>query len=407
MKTNAKELFHYTKQKLASIIFHFEHKTLPKYFTRESVLGFENTALLILNMIKKSIKVELMNFFYQVDKQVPAPSRQAFSEAREKISFNAFKDFFEKSCELALNSDGARLCKGYRLFGVDGTSFIVGPLSKLADYFGESTTVKNKAMCRISGIVDVLNDCIVDALVSPFRIGERALAIEQIKKLKPVSNALFLLDRGYWSPVLTKEIIKNGQKFLMRLASNTGKTIVTDENGGPYPLRRLSFILPSGETEVLLTNLTADEFSDNELFVLYAKRWGIETKYLELKDRLQIDKFSGGSVNIILQDIYATLYISNLSAFICFEADEAIKERTADKRNKYEQKTNRSTCISTLRRRFIDICLINDAALMEAALQRLYDDISKDVIYINKSKPRTRNKRQLKDSRRHNKSSIL
>lgn len=407
MENKAKTLVEYTRQQLLSLVFHYEHRTAPQHFTRKSILGFTNTALLILNMIKKSIKVEIMDFFYQLDKEIEISSRQAFSQAREKISYLAFKDFFEKSCELAVNSDDARLYKGYRLFAVDGTSFAVGTLSKLSKYFGQSTSIKDKAMCRISAIVDVCNDCIVNATVSPYSIGERTLAIEQIKQLKPMPNALFLFDRGYWSPELVGDITKNGQKFLMRLASNVGKTIVTDENGNLIQLRRYSFILPSGEREVLLTNLSPEEISDDELAALYPKRWGVETKYLELKDRLQIDKFSGESVNIVLQDIYSTLYMSNLVAFICSEADEAVKKRTADKRNKYEQKANRSTCISALRKRFIDICLLDDPIIRDLALQRLINDISKDVTYVNKSKPKPRNKRQIKNARRGNFKSVL
>jgi len=341
----------------------------------------------------------LMDFFYGIDEKPEIPSRQAFSQAREKIGYHAFKDFFEKSCELARNGDDARLFGKYRLFAIDGTSFIVGILNKLKEYFGETTSVAGSAMCRISAVVDIMNDCIVNAMVSPFSIGERALAIGQTEQLRSVENALYLFDRGYWSPELIKTIIGNGQKFVMRLASNTGKTIVTDEYGAVINLRRYSFILPSGETEVLLTNISEEEMSDDKLAALYAKRWGIETKYLELKDRLQIDKFSGESVNIVLQDIYSTLYISNLTAFICFESDEAIKERTADRDNIYEQKTNKSTCISTLRKRFIFICLLDDANMRNIELQRLVHDISRDVIYINKSKSRPRDKRKIKNSR--------
>jgi hypothetical protein len=352
-------------------------------------------------MVKKSAKAELMDFFYQVDKELPVPTRQALSQAREKISFSAFKDFFEKSCALAVNSGEARLFKGFRLFAVDGTSFVAGQLDQLWEYLGKSTTVEGKAMCRISGVVDIPNGCIVNAAVSPFCVGERALAIRQIQQLKSVHNALYLFDRGYWSPELVSGIVANGQKFLMRLASNAGKTIIKDENGNIVNLRRYSFLLPDGATETLLTNLTEAEVSDAELAALYSMRWGVETKYLELKDRLEIDKLSGASVNVVLQDIYSTLYISNLVAFICFEADEAIAARTADKDNKYKQKSNRSTCVSALRTRFVDICLMSDARMRDAALARLYFDISKDVVYINKSKSRPRDKRKIKDSRRH------
>jgi len=251
-------------------------------------------------------------------------------------------------------------------------------------------------------------ECIANAVVAPFSTGERALAIGQIEEMKNISNALYLFDRGYWSPELVSAIIRNGQKFLMRLASNAGKTTVADENRNEYVLRRYSFVLPSGEVEILLTNLSEDEVSDDELAALYSKRWGSETKYLELKDRLQIDKFSGESVNVVLQDIYSTLYISNLVAFTCWEADETIKERNKGKENKYEQKANRTICISTFRSRFIDICLLPRVSLIDRALDKLLADIESEVIYINKSKPRPRNKAKIKQSRgiNHNKSPL-
>lgn len=340
-----------------------------------------------------------MDFFYQLDKEQKIPSRQAFSQAREKISYLAFKDFFEKTCELAIDNGNTRLYKNHRVFAVDGTTFAVGGLTKLKDYFGATTCIEGEAMCRISAVVDVLNDCIVNASVSPFCTGERVLAIGQVEQLKRVSHALFLFDRGYWSPKLAGSIIENGQKFVMRLQSNVLRAVVKDAGGEDIPLRRHSFALQNGDTEVLLTNLTEDEVTDVELVALYAKRWGVETKYLELKDRLQIGKLSGESINTVLQDIYAALYISNLVAFICYESDEAIKVREAKKVNKYKQKTNKSTCISTFRNRFVDICLILDSTERNNALDRLYNDISKDVVYIAKSKPRPRVFRRVKNSR--------
>lgn len=399
MGNKSNELFNYTEHNLLSLNFQVEHKTAREHFTRKSPLDFETTTRIILHLIKKSMKVELMDCFYQFDKKAEVPSRQAFSQAREKISYLTFKDFFNKSCELAVADENAGLYRGYRLFAVDGTTFVVGELSKLKEYFGESTTIDGKAMCRLSCVVEVLSECIVNSAVSPFSTGERALAIQQIEELKNVSNALYLFDRGYWSPSLVSHIIGNGQKFLMRLASNTGKTLAKDKDGNEYHLRRYTFILPSGETEVLLTNITDEEMTDEELVSLYAKRWGVETKYLELKDRLQIDKFACITANAVLQDIYSTLYISNLTAFLCLEADEVIKEKTAGKDNAFKQKANRSVCIAALRRRFIDLCLLNDPIMLSHALRKLVMDISKEVVYVNKSKSRPRDKRQIKQSR--------
>ena len=255
MKENAALLVKYMRKQLKAGAFHLKHKTSKRHFVRKSPLGFKNTAAIILRMVKKSTKAEVMMCFNEIDKEAEVPSRQAFSQAREKISYLAFKDFFDKSCELTVNSQTARLWRGYRLFGIDGTSFFVGKMEKLAEYFGSSTTVPGKAMCRISAVVDIANDCIANAIVSPLSVGERALALEQIEQLRNVANALYLLDRGYWSPKLVEKIVNNRQKFVMRLASNAGKTIVADENHEHYQLRKYSFTLPSGETEILLTNL--------------------------------------------------------------------------------------------------------------------------------------------------------
>ena len=80
-------------------------KTAMQHFTRKSPLGFANTALCTLRMVKKSAKVELMDYFRQLDTEILTPSRQAFAEAREKISFRLFEDLFVKTCELVQCND--------------------------------------------------------------------------------------------------------------------------------------------------------------------------------------------------------------------------------------------------------------------------------------------------------------
>ena len=45
--------------------------------------------------------------------------------------------------------------------------------------------------------------------------------------------------------------------------------------------------------EILLTNLTEDEFDINALKELYHLRWNIETHYNILKNRMKLEEFSG------------------------------------------------------------------------------------------------------------------
>lgn len=342
-----------------------------------------------------------MDFFHDVAKEQEVPTRQAFTAARKKVSYHAFKDFFEKSCELVVSNPSPKLHNGYHILAIDGTSFIVGDHKKLSSYFGETTTVEGRAMCRLSAVVDVLDGSIASGEVAPFSEGERSLALKQVKALKVVPNALYLFDRGYWSHELISEIINNGQSFLMRIPSRNKQSSVVDSTGQTIELRRLSCTLTSGEEEILVTNLPKESLTDEEIFALYPYRWGAETKYLELKSRLQIDKFSCTSVNEVLQDIYCTLYISNLVAFVCEASDEEIESKTAIKANKYKQKTNRSVCIATLRKRFTSLYYLDDPRKLQKRLDIFYRDLSRCVIYENKSKPKPRNKRKIKAARAH------
>jgi len=338
-----------------------------------------------------------MSLYRRLGEVVKTPSRPAINEARDKLSYTAFKDLFDKSCSLASqSSETARVYKGYRLLSVDGTSFPVGPHEKLREYFGDSTTIPGKAMCRIGAIVDVLNDCIVMAKVTKFSEGERAIAIEQVKALKEMSNALYIFDRGYWSPDLVASIDGNGQKFIIRLSSKVKNPVAKDDNDDTINLRKVSFTLPNGKSSTLVTNLSEEEITDEELAELYTKRWGIETKYYELKERLQINKLSREAGNAILQDIYATLYISNLVAFICFEVDAKLAQEESS--SKYERKAKRAVCISAIRDRFVTLCLHDHPAHRALELDILVADLRSEITYSRKSSARVRKRIRRKAS---------
>ena len=78
----------------------------------------------------------------------------------------------------------------------------------------------------------------------------------------------------------------------------------------------------------MITNLDRNEFKTEEFQKLYHLRWGIETKYNTIKNKLCLEDFSGKTVISILQDFYATMYLANLVAAIKGETDEQISEDT-------------------------------------------------------------------------------
>ena len=81
-------------------------------------------------------------------------------------------------------------------------------------------------------------------------------------------------------------------------------------------IRLVRVILDNGEIEVLATNVSSAVIPAKAFKKLYHLRWGIETFFLILKDRLNLENFTGTSLIAVLQDVWATLFLSNLESLL-------------------------------------------------------------------------------------------
>ena len=115
--------------------------------------------------------------------------------------------------------------------------------------------------------------------------------------------------------------------------------------------------LPTGETEVLVTNVGRNPFKKSEFMELYFKRWPIETKYTTLKNKLKLENFSGRTLISVQQDFYATMFLSNLVAISKVIADESIQEMNREKNLMYDYQVNESMLIGHLKNRLVK-CLL-------------------------------------------------
>jgi hypothetical protein len=81
--------------------------------------------------------------------------------------------------------------------------------------------------------------------------------------------------------------------------------------------------LSTGETEVLVTSLLdSDKYTTQMLKELYNLRWGIETIFGVLKERLKIDNFTGKTVTAVKQDFFVIPLIPPLvGTGTCFVSD--------------------------------------------------------------------------------------
>lgn len=63
-------------------------------------------------------------------------------------------------------------------------------------------------------------------------------------------------------------------------------------------------------------------------------RWGIETAYETLKSRLQLENFTGTKPILLLQDIYSTIYLSNLAEDIILDTERELDQKEANRKHK-------------------------------------------------------------------------
>lgn len=257
---------------------------------------------------------------------------------------------------------------GYNLFAIDGMNLSLPSTAETQNEFGIlHRSSKNRVSPKISVIYDISNDLIVQAHIGTVKtdVDERAHAKELI--LSPVlerrgtEKCIIIFDRGYPGRDLIYKLTEKKFPFLMRCSksflkevneASIGDTFIIDEyKGVSTPLRVLKFPLDSGEIEMLVTNILSDELSLADFKELYFMRWGIETKFGELKNRILIEHFISKKVNGIKQEFYIHLLISNIAALLKNISDQKIKQIQENKNLKYKYQTNRSYLLGILARK--------------------------------------------------------
>jgi hypothetical protein len=386
-----------TEAMIDDIIFMCETRIKATYFTRigKNKMTFKSIIVFIMNFVKKSLQIELDSFFNDVNRTNFTVTKQAFSEARQKISPIAFIKMSDGIIEWFYKDTSFKRYKGFRLLSIDGTVLELNNSEKLRDVFGYAQNQSEKvARARASGLYDIENNMIITSILGKLKSNERSQAEELINKLEDIgfSNDLILFDRGYPSKDLISFIEQKKIKYLMRVskafinavndAKNEDQIVEMKYKGVIYKIRVLKFQLDSGVIETLVTNIFDETFDVADFKELYFKRWGIEVKYNELKNRLQIENFSGETPIAIEQDFYATMYLSNMVSLARLDANASITEANKEKDLKYEYKVNTNILIGKLKNSLVLMLLEKSPRKRSKMLEKIMKEIARNVIPI-------------------------
>lgn len=365
----------------------------PAAFTRKRKVLLPHIFMQMLATTGVSQKNEISEFYSQVDDNIEI-SQTGYFNARMKFNPEALrtilhdinKQFYAQSDHIKLND--------YFITAIDGSDFLIPRWRDNKDIWNTKLkeTENNPVMGSVSSIFDVINKCILDIAINPYKFSEKSSAGEHLNYvqeiLPPDSKMLCIFDRGYPSIKLIDQMQGKQQFFVMRLKSTDFKKECaqlseTDDDkwiditydrqrsntyrddkkfriklmNTVYHLRfvRFPIQMENGKLviETVLTNLSESDFDTEAMQELYHLRWDIETCYRSMKSQLKMEEFSGYRERLIRQDIYACALVYNaISDVICSRENlKAIQKE----RYKYEMSFNRNYAVGKLKHSMLKI----------------------------------------------------
>ncbi len=337
-------------------------------FTRKRKMPFCDIIFFMLGSLRRSVQRELEIFFQEKGKAMV--SRQAFAIAREQIRPEALRSLNDDVIEQFQTEDGdIETYKGYRLIAVDGSIIDLPNTKALQERFGFSTNDTGKVFAKAMAMTafDVLNKLTLFAELYRYDESERKRILDIVDgfaELPYYTKSIFLLDRGYPSFLLFHKMIKHNQNFIIRVSANTlkeirdctadDKTIEVTRAGESITLRVINVCVGTDETVRLVTNLPG-EFTRDELKILYAKRWGVETQFNYVKNKEMLETFTGESVTAVLQDFYIGILMLNVTAIAYREQEDIITKKAG--KLKYTYKPSKTQLIADIKSNWVKMML--------------------------------------------------
>lgn len=357
-------------------------------FTRNRKLPFPDVIMIILSMAGCPIREELLDYF---DYDINTATSSAFVQARSKV----LPDAFEQLLHLFNNAyPCTETYKGYRLIAVDGSD-----LNIPYDPQDRTTLHKNQhkacSLYHINAAYDILNNRYVDLIVQGNTNNYEQKAMWTMAERFPEKKTIFIADRNYPTWNNMEHVIRSGKYFLIRtkdihsfnsllrkfglpdsefdmdihttLTTNltmslkypdkfrflsTSSTFDFFDAENPFydvSYRVVRFKLDgTDDYECIITNLSRNEFSVEDIKYLYGLRWQEEISFRHLKYSADLSAVHARKRSSILQEIWARAILYNFSFIIIQELAKRKAGRKRKKR-KYEYVINKTRAIHLIR----------------------------------------------------------
>lgn len=404
-----------------------DYKITEKSFIRNRKMNFEDFIWYLTLQKGRTTSMELDEYLKSKNETYKISiSKQAFSKQRLNLKPEIFidlykdylKDFYKKSPK------EVKKYKGYYVLAIDGSMFEIPNTKELRDiYKTQKNSSGHRESARVSGIYDVENEFMVDAIIKDCEKGEKNLAkinIEKAGQIIDLKKCIIIFDRGYPGLDLIWFLEKMGVKYIFRLQSTNmyekEKRSMTandewvklscrdrlrkiDDEQMKQELKEKEYIdvrltkvvLDTGEIEYLLSNVPETLIPENEMKEVYFKRWKIEIGYDILKNKLHIENFTGKTKITIEQDFYAQIYTFNVLQDIKKTANIETKNKNENKELKYEYKVNINVLAGWLKNILIAIIFVKTDKERKELYDIIIEKAKKNLVAINPNRSYERN----------------
>lgn len=408
----------------------------PTSFSRRRKLSKKDLLLQMIGRHGKTQWAEVLDF---CDHRNMTITDKGFFMARMKFNPEAVRIMADDFIAGIYDNyeDSMKTWKGMLILAVDGSKVTVPNTEENRQFFGSmtsSSTTNMPCQALVSSLHDTLNQLKLDIQVDRIDQSERYLALEHFDWYSRNYSypAVFVLDRGYVSIRIMDRLIQLNQFFLIRAKSTDyvkyfeqvkigeSKTFdVTFDRvetnyyredrhfrnhllSTSYKLRFAKTVIAANEdgedsVEYLITNLPEETASTEELKELYWKRWGVETSYNQMKNRMKLEEFSGYRTDLILQDIYADMWMYNYVGLKIIEANEkkAIEQKED---GEYTIKRNFNKTVGTLKMYFLRALMTEDREERTRLFQKIGMNIESALCWVKKGERQFERKRSVNKS---------
>jgi len=201
-----------------------------------------------MSCVLKNLVNGLSREWTRVGKYWRVPNSASISAARQRLGSQVMSRLFERVARpQATNQTPGAFLGGLRVMAVDGTVLDVPDSKANARVFGYPASRRGTQSAfpkvRVVMLIEAGTHLIVDALMCPYRIGERVRAK---KLLRSVSEGMLLMwDRGLHSYAMVQATLATGCEYLGRVPANAKFSVEKVLDDGSY----LSWIHPDGKSK--------------------------------------------------------------------------------------------------------------------------------------------------------------